>query len=178
MPVTPPPLPPSRPRPPPLPSPQPAGDEAEAPKRGREDARSTRFRREREETWRALERLVDRVERKGVRSLRSQDLARLPQLYRSTLSALSVARSISLDRNLREYLELLAMRAYLSVYAPQKSLSGMLSSLLTHDFPAAVRRNLKAFALSAALMVSGSRSMPTATDAVRLLPGRLSCSFR
>ena len=35
--------------------------------------RSTRFREEREQTWRDLEKLVGRVERRGIRSLRAAD---------------------------------------------------------------------------------------------------------
>ena len=45
-----------------------------------------------------------------------EELARLPLLYRSVLSSLSVARSISLDQNVVEYLEGLAGRGYVCVY--------------------------------------------------------------
>ena len=78
--------------------------------------RSYEFRRERERTWRELERLVKRVESGGHASLAPEELGRLPVLYRATLSSLSVARSISLDRNLLEYLEGLAARAYFCIY--------------------------------------------------------------
>ena len=54
--------------------------------------RSYEFRREREPSWRDLEELVTRAEKKGVRSLSAEELARLPLLYRTVLSSLSVAR--------------------------------------------------------------------------------------
>jgi len=66
--------------------------------------RSSEFRRGREESWRELEALIARAERRGVRALSAEELQRLPLLYRSTLSSLSVARSIALDRNLLLYL--------------------------------------------------------------------------
>ena len=77
--------------------------------------RSSEFRNGREAGWRELEGLVDRVERRGVRTLSDDELQRLPLLYRSPLSSLSVARSIALDRNLVLYLEHLSLRAFLAV---------------------------------------------------------------
>ena len=74
--------------------------------------RSYEFRKERENGWKELENLVERVERSGIRSLDPEELVRLPELYRAALSALSVSRSISLDKNLIDYLEALSRRAY------------------------------------------------------------------
>jgi uncharacterized membrane protein SpoIIM required for sporulation len=104
------------------------------------ELKSTSFRREREKVWRELERLVTRVEKSGVRSLSSRDLARLPLLYRATLSSLSVARAISLDRNLLDYLESLSARAYFCVYGTTKRLRETLAGFFRSRFPAAVRR--------------------------------------
>ena len=67
--------------------------------------RSYNFRREREDGWRDLDSLVQRVQRSGLANLSAQELRRLPELYRSVISSLSVARSISLDRNVLAYLE-------------------------------------------------------------------------
>ena len=77
--------------------------------------KSTEFRKGREPGWRELEALVQRVERRGTRSLTLDQLQRLPVLYRAALSSLSVARTIALDRNLLLYLENLAVRAFLVV---------------------------------------------------------------
>lgn len=118
--------------------------------------RSTEFRLRREPAWRELEELVGRVERKGVRSLPATALARLPVLYRGALSALSVARSISLDRNLLAYLESLAGRAYLAVYGTRRHLREALSDFARWRFPAAVRGFRWHLAAAALLLALGA----------------------
>ncbi len=74
------------------------------------------FRKEREAGWRELEGLISKAQSRGLSALDAEELYRLPILYRGALSSLAVARSISLDKNLLEYLEGLAKRAYVYVY--------------------------------------------------------------
>ena len=78
--------------------------------------RSRRFRDAREGDWRALERLLDRLERGSLRRFTDAELTALPALYRSTLSSLSTARAVSLDQALQDYLEALCTRAYFVIY--------------------------------------------------------------
>ena len=99
--------------------------------------KSSEFRRTREQGWQELERLIDAAERQGVRALAPQELHRLPQLYRSALSSLSVARAIALDRHLLLYLENLALRAFLTIYSPRTGL-GVAGRQFLRAFPAAV----------------------------------------
>jgi uncharacterized membrane protein SpoIIM required for sporulation len=101
--------------------------------------KSSEFRRTREPGWHELERLVDAAERRGVRMLSPDELNRLPQLYRSALSSLSVARAIALDRHLLIYLENLALRAYLAIYSPRTGVVEAGGQFL-RAFPAAVRK--------------------------------------
>jgi uncharacterized membrane protein SpoIIM required for sporulation len=101
--------------------------------------RSAEFRRRREESWRELENLVCRVESGGITSVSAEELQKMPLLYRATLSSLSVARNIALDRNLLRYLEALSLRAYLVVYGPRTSIFAGLGRFFRWDFPAAVR---------------------------------------
>jgi uncharacterized membrane protein SpoIIM required for sporulation len=101
--------------------------------------KSSEFRKGREHGWGELEDLIGRVEKKGVRSLSLEELQRLPILYRSALSSLSVARAIALDRNLLLYLENLSLRAFLVVYAPRVGSLEGLRSFFRSDLPAAVR---------------------------------------
>jgi uncharacterized membrane protein SpoIIM required for sporulation len=101
--------------------------------------RSSEFRLRRQEDWLALEALISRAERRGIKTLSAEDLQRLPVLYRSTVSALSVARSIALDRALLNYLENLSLRAFLVVYGPRGTLLQGMSRFFTRDFPVAVR---------------------------------------
>ena len=102
--------------------------------------KSYEFRRERQSSWTELERLVASAERSGVARLSAPELARLPVLYRAALSSLSVARAISLDRNVVEYLEALCARAYVCVYGARGTLLFALRSFLGRRVPRAVRR--------------------------------------
>jgi uncharacterized membrane protein SpoIIM required for sporulation len=117
--------------------------------------KSAAFRAEREASWRELEQLVAIVERRGVRALSPSDLSRLPGLYRAALSSLSVARSISLDRNVLDYLESLSARAYLVVYGSRRHLREALAEFFGRRFPAAVRAHRWHVLLAFALMTLG-----------------------
>jgi len=110
-----------------------------ASKPGRIALKSSEFRRARESSWRKLEAIVEIAEKRGLRALALDDLEQMPLLYRSTLSSLSVARAIALDRHLLLYLENLALRAYLLVYGPRVGLVAGLDDFLRRSFPIAVR---------------------------------------
>ncbi len=101
--------------------------------------KSYEFRREREKSWRELDDMLRRAEKRGLKSLPAEELLRLPTLYRATLSSLSVARSISLDQNVLNYLESLCTRAYFQVYGARAGLMERIARFLQHGFPAAVR---------------------------------------
>ncbi len=117
--------------------------------------KSAAFRAEREASWRELEALLGRVHSGGLRALRAPELARLPLLYRAALSSLSVARAISLDRNLLEYLESLCTRAYLVVYGVRRHLLDALADFFGRRFPELVRRSWPYVALGFALLLGG-----------------------
>jgi uncharacterized membrane protein SpoIIM required for sporulation len=118
--------------------------------------KSYEFRRERERSWADLEHLVDRVERVGIRALPAADLARLPVLYRSALSSLSVARAVTLDRNVLDYLESLTGRAYFAVYGTRRRLSEAVGGFFLERFPRAVRRCAWPIALAALFLLLGA----------------------
>ena len=117
--------------------------------------RSVSFRREREASWQELEDLIALADKDGVRALSAGQLARLPHLYRATLSALSVARSISLDQALTHYLESLVGRAYFVVYGTRQHLRTQIWDYLSWRWPAAIRRRWKAIVLATVLMAAG-----------------------
>lgn len=117
--------------------------------------KSAEFRREREKTWRDLEALVDRIERHGLHALGPRELMRLPELYRATLSSLSVARSVSLDRNLLAYLETLSTRAYFHVYGGISDPLRFVGMFLMRGFPRAVRDLRLALAISVLVLLIG-----------------------
>lgn len=118
--------------------------------------KSQRFRQEREADWKRLEKLMDRAEKGSARKLSDADILAIPVLYRSTLSALSVARETSLDRALIGYLETLCARAYFFVYGSRSTLSGRLKSFFQKDWPAAVQATWKETCVSGLLMLGGA----------------------
>ncbi len=100
--------------------------------------RSLRFRAEREADWRRLEGLLDKAERRRASDLSEAELMALPLLYQSVISALSVARSTSLDSALIAYLEGLAARGYFFVYGARLRWRERLSGFFRGAWPAAV----------------------------------------
>jgi uncharacterized membrane protein SpoIIM required for sporulation len=117
--------------------------------------KSLRFRKERERDWGELERLVNTYEREGVKGLSDDEILAAPVLYRSTLSALSVARSTSLDRGVIDYLESLCARGYFFIYGSRGTLWEKLGSFFRTDWPAAVRDLWKETTVSCSMLVVG-----------------------
>jgi len=72
--------------------------------------KSKRFREERQDVWKEMEAMLKRIESRSVRGLTDEEIIKLPRLYRSTLSSLSVARATSLDQSVITYLESLSTR--------------------------------------------------------------------
>ncbi len=103
------------------------------------ELKSYEFRRERQRKWAELEALISRVDKSGLSSLTAKQLHDLPVLHHAVLSSLSVARSISLDRNLLDYLEGLAARSYFCLYGSREPIRSVFGAFVLHRFPAAVR---------------------------------------
>ncbi len=113
----------------------------------------SQFRAEREADWKRLETLLDLVEKKSPRRLSTEDLFELPRLYRSTLSALSIARETSLDGSMIAYLESLSTRAYFILYGCRDSFWKQLGGFFAQGWPAAVRGMVPEILIIAALFI-------------------------
>jgi len=100
---------------------------------------ASRFRAAHELDWKRLDGIVSRIERRGIGALTENDLLMLPLLYRSALSALSVARETSLDRALTNYLEALCTRAYFQIYGVPTSFWTQLKEFFVRGWPQAVQ---------------------------------------
>jgi uncharacterized membrane protein SpoIIM required for sporulation len=118
--------------------------------------KSAQFRKEREQSWRELEGLLERVEKAGLPSLSAEELNRLPILYRSAVSSLSVASAISLDKNLLDYLNALVSRAYICVYGAKRRVSEAVAEFFRSQFPWVVRRYFAFVMISVALVALGT----------------------
>ena len=101
--------------------------------------KSRRFRQEREGDWTRLDRLLRRIDKEGPNGLDTDQLLAIPVLYRSALSALSVARATSLDHELVAYLESLCARAYFFVYGNRAHPWARIRRFFTDDWPGAAR---------------------------------------
>ena len=102
--------------------------------------KSRAFRQAREADWSSLERLLAKLENGSLDRLSDVELIALPALYRSALSSLSIARSVSLDLALIEYLESLCSRGYFAVYGVRVRPLKQVVRFLSHGWPNAVRR--------------------------------------
>lgn len=118
--------------------------------------KSHRFRAEREADWRRLEVLLTRAERRGPERLTRDELLEMPLLYQQALSSLSVARAISLDRSLVDYLESLCARAYFFVYGARTRPLERIADFFRRDWPAAVRGLWRETLASAAIGALGA----------------------
>jgi len=101
--------------------------------------KSHRFRAEREADWRRLERLLAKAEGGGPARLARDELLEMPLLYRQALSSLSVARAISLDRSLVDYLESLCARAYFLIYGARTRPLERVARFFRRDWPQAAK---------------------------------------
>lgn len=117
--------------------------------------KSQRFRQAREDDWKRLERLMNKAEKGSAAKLTDEEILAVPVLYRSTLSALSVARETSLDQDLIDYLETLSARAYFFVYGSRATFQERLAAFFRHDWPNAVRGLWRETLASTALMLLG-----------------------
>lgn len=120
------------------------------------EPRSVRFRREREGEWHDLDTLVERALRRGLSSLSDDELHRLPTLYRSVVSSLTVARKTAMDRALVLYLEALAGRGYLAIYGSRSPERAPLVRFFVYGFPARVRQLASSIGLSALCLFLGA----------------------
>lgn len=118
--------------------------------------KSQRFRRERETDWKRLETLVTKAEKRSAGALSDTEILAMPVLYRSTLSALSVARATSLDQALIGYLESLAARAYFFVYGARSTPQEQLTAFFARDWPGGVRSIWRETLIALAITLLGA----------------------
>ncbi len=117
---------------------------------------SAAFRAEREGDWQEFERLVKRLESGSIfRRLSDEDLLALPRLYRATLSGLSIARAISLDAALVQYLEALSMRGYFLLYGVRETRASRLQRFFASGWPDGVRSLWRETLIITALLFLG-----------------------
>jgi uncharacterized membrane protein SpoIIM required for sporulation len=96
----------------------------------------------RRDGWARLERLLDVVDRRGLRALAAEEIEELGRLYRWVTSDLAFSEGRMFDPSLRAYLHRLTARAHGYVYGG--SVEGgwdRVVRFLTRDFPGEARRS-------------------------------------
>ena len=102
-----------------------------------------------DDSWKELEKLLDRAERKGLGALTSRELKRLCLLYRAVASQLARERAFGGSAAYRTFLNNLAARGHALLYAPQGKGDSMRRLLMAPSvLPRVVRRTARYHALA------------------------------
>jgi uncharacterized membrane protein SpoIIM required for sporulation len=105
--------------------------------------------------WQQLEGLVAQIERRGLRSLSTEQLVQFGRAYRRAASALSQARTRGLGGASTDQLNRLVARAYGQVYVTPARRRGSFRQFVLAEFPATFRRQIRFIAVAFALFASG-----------------------
>ena len=136
-----------------------------------------RFVASRRGRWDQLSALVDRVARRGVRSLAPAEIDELALAYRAATSDLAIAQARGADPVVLEHLHGLVARAHAVVYvATARSGWDRVRRFVSDDFPREVRRSWAAIGFCALLtvvsaIVGYAAVMHDPANARALLPG-------
>lgn len=106
------------------------------------------FLHRRQEGWRRLESLLQRVEAGGLRGLSSAEVREFGILYRRASSDLVTGRAKTANAEILEYLNDLVARSYAQVYRSRRFQLSDLWTFLRLDFPRLVRHCWKYVALA------------------------------
>ncbi|MDX2212513.1 MAG: stage II sporulation protein M [Oculatellaceae cyanobacterium bins.114] len=111
----------------------------------------------REPDWKRLDTLLKQVERKGLKSLKADEIKLLASLYRSVSADLARIRRNPVSRSLAQELQLLTSRGYNQIYqgSRRQEWNSALEFCLW-GFPATVQRNFAYIALAIALFLVGA----------------------
>lgn len=114
------------------------------------------FLNRRQDNWRRLEALLQRVESAGLQSLTAAEVREFGTLYRRASSDLVTARAKTANAEVLEYLNDLVARAYAQVYRSRRFEARDLLTFLRIDFPRLFRHSWKYVALATALFFAGA----------------------
>lgn len=109
----------------------------------------------REASWRQLDDLLNRVEKQGLESLKTQEIKTLASLYRSVSADLARAKTNQVGEALIRDLQMLTSRSYSQIYQGSRRQDWhALRTFYRYGFPAAVRKTWVYTAIATALFVT------------------------
>jgi len=112
------------------------------------------FLNRRQENWRRLEGLLQRVEQQGLQQLSADEVREFGTLYRRASSDLVTARAKTANAEVLEYLNDLVARSYAQVYRSRRFQPQDILTFLWIDFPRLLRHAWKYVALATVLMAA------------------------
>ncbi len=108
----------------------------------------------RENSWKALDALLQRAERQGIKALKAVEIRQLASLYRSVSADLARARTQQVGDRLIRNLQNLASRGYTQVYQGSRRQEWQaVRQFILWGFPAVVQRSRGYIALATGLFV-------------------------
>jgi uncharacterized membrane protein SpoIIM required for sporulation len=109
----------------------------------------------REQSWRQLEALLQQVEKRGLKSLRADQIQALASLYRSVVADLARARTQQVGNLISSNLQTLATRGYSQIYQGSRRQEwAAVREFYLWGFPAVVQRSRSYIALAVSLFVA------------------------
>jgi uncharacterized membrane protein SpoIIM required for sporulation len=108
------------------------------------------------ETWRELEKILDRIEADPMRRMSVADLQRFHFLYQKTSADLARLSTFAFEPRICRYLESLVARAYGEVHETrEKGRAGGFAKLFWEKFPVTFQKNIAAFWLATGITLAG-----------------------
>lgn len=109
----------------------------------------------REPNWKQLDALLKQVEKRGLKSLKAEELKQLASLYRSVSGDLARARTNQVGETLVRDLQMLTSRGYTQIYqGPRRQEWQSVWEFCRWGFPAAVQESWGYIALAFALFMA------------------------
>ena len=117
---------------------------------------STKWIEKRKPSWAALEKLLQRVNESGLKSLNRSELQKLGLLYRQIAADLASTREDPSSIEFARYLNQLLARAHNFLYSRQKPRGKTILTFFLETYPQIFRKNLIYFLISFAVFIAGA----------------------
>lgn len=110
-----------------------------------------------EPLWKALEDLLQKVDKRGLKSLSATEVRSLSSLYRAVCADLARARTHQLGQTLTYSLQTLTTRAYSQIYQGSKRQDWQgVRSFIAYGFPKVIQETIGYTALSTGIFMAGA----------------------
>lgn len=106
--------------------------------------------------WDELSRLLDQIDRRGLKALNATELEEFGRLYRQTTVHLAQARAEQRDERLVDHLNMLVARAHAIIYGRTRRRAFRPLAFYASEFPQVFRRTFRYTAVSASVFVGSA----------------------